>query len=287
MEKSCLILDTHAGGLELDIKKVFQVQVFESISFNPGRIRIAVYLFLNKKRITQNYTHLSCGGFWQLIWAQILIKNIIIVVPGIAAKYHKIYSFLNKIFRSAEIHTCDYKFHKNYGAKLYTNYERINVTRNLSTIKTIDVLLVGRNDKNKRFLEFVDKLMIKTCQQLNIVHLGSPPLQIAGVKSLGQVENSNIDNYFRLARTHVVSSLYESSPRVVGEALRNGVPCAMISVGNLPYIFGEECCNDLDELALRVNNMLKMTDDERVCLWKKQVDMLNMFVDDCTIPVSL
>lgn len=287
MAKSCLILDTYTGGLELDIREVFKVQYFETLDFKPGRLRIGIFLFFNRYRIIKNYTHLSCGGFWQLFWAQVILKDLIIVVPGIDPRYHKVYSLLIKFFRSSRIYTCDIEFHRKYGANLYTNYKRVNLEVDSSKVKTIDVLLVGRNDKNKRFAEFVDLLIERIRRPLSVVHLGSPPLEMDGVESLGQVDNNDIDNYFRQARTLVISSLYESSPRVIGEALRNGVPCAMTCVGNLPYIFDLECCEGLDELIQRVNVLLEMTESERLNVWKKQVNLLNAFVDDCSYPISL
>lgn len=278
MEKNCLIFDNIKGGLEKDIVKLNSSKVrFHNVKFKPKRFNIAIYLLKNINCINK-YDIISCGGFWQLFFLVIITSfKGEIYSPGISKKY---YSYFNLTkFRDFKIYTCDISFSKKFNLNFYQNFTRINIPP--KQIKTRDIIIVGRNDKNKRFNILCSKLSL---MNFNIAHAGhsGESLKKFGVDSLGILNKKKLDLEYRKSKFLVLFSIYESSPLVVHEALSNG--CAVIckKVGNLKYLEFTGLFNSDEELINSLSSLVYKSDNELNKLIKCQIKSFNNYINEFT-----
>lgn len=232
VDNKCLVLHTYKSGLENDVLSIYPSIYFSLLEFKPKRYNILKYVFLHRKRIN-SYTVVTCGGFWQLFACLMFnINSPAIFCPGVASKYYIILSLIN--LKRFKIFTCDISFKTRFNVKFYQNYWPVRSILNYR-VKTNDIALVGSNDQNKRF----DQIAYKLQQlELTVVHAGSngENLKKYNVNCLNNIPYNKLVKLYKSSRLTVCYSLYESSPRVLLEALENGCCIATLGVGNFRYI---------------------------------------------------
>ncbi|MFL2566804.1 MAG: glycosyltransferase [Schleiferiaceae bacterium] len=275
MLNKVLVLDRMLGGLESDISDHYSDVNFSLIPHRPGRLFV-LYWLLNNLKYAKEFTIVSCGGKWQLLWALILLRNCRIYFPGVPDNWHLILKLLNRINAGVSMMTCDLKTAEKTSAVYYSNYNKIVVKSNETANRSIDIFLVGRNDKNKRFEEFVNSVL-KVLPGLRIVHAGLPRLANKYVSAHGQLASNKLEESYLKSKIVCLPSLYESSPRVVQEALEKGCIVITTHVGNLRYMYLHRPINTLEELVGYVIEVLGLSDKERAAIYVEQLKQFNSF----------
>ena len=278
MPNKVLVLDRILGGLESDISDHFSEVDFILLPHKPGRFKSLIWLLLNFS-YARSFRILSCGGKWQVLWCLLLLRECIIFFPGVPASWYGVIRMLNKVNTGITLMTCDILTAQRLSTSYYTNYRVVDRFPSESIQREVDVLLVGRNDANKRFKEYGIRL-IKKMPSINIAHAGEPKISECNINAFGQLSSVRLNELYQRSKVVCLPSVYESSPRVVQEALKNGCIVVTSHVGNLQVMSLHKPLKNLEDIVDYTLTILSLSEAERLVIYYEQIRRFNKFTVD-------
>lgn len=281
-----IALSAVKGGLERDVEELCaggkEAPWIRVGSSGANRISLILRYIAAIRRVSDS-SHLiiTAGGGLELVGAIagcLFRGGGTIFSPGAKTLYLRLAQALLRLDlkRSIQLFTCSQIARLELGeAVFYDNYAQIfnAATRGQATSpdKIYDWCHVGRNDNNKGFDRFLNEAasytgFSKAGCRLRVLHLGEGTLKSRGfleVDSFGHLPSQAVRELIQASKVLVISSDYEGSPRVVAEALSEGVPIATTRCGNSKLIEELEPSANLGVLCARVHEMLQYSPRER------------------------